>query len=272
MQPPFDIYIVGLGIFGYKQVTRETEDALRACRKVYYLHTEPSVKDYLKGFDVELENLRPMYRLGESRLPMYQAMADTVLEGAREKPPVALAVYGHPMIFVASSRIIREKASGYGMRVQVLPGISALDCLAIDLDFDFGVNGLVQFEANYALIYQPRLDPTVPCLLWQVGIVETRLFAPLPSRPERFMRLKNYLLQFYPEDHKVALAISATIPLVDKEIIWVEIKDIPCAYKHFTVATTLFIPPTSKPMVRDIELARLLDDPAYIDTITFTVP
>jgi uncharacterized protein YabN with tetrapyrrole methylase and pyrophosphatase domain len=272
MQRRYDIYILGLGIFGINQVTKETEEALRICHKVYYLHTEPSVRDYLKSFNIEMENLRPVYKLGETRAPVYQAMANAVLEAAKEKPPVALAVYGHPTIFVSASRIIRERAPALGLSVQALPGISALDCLVIDLNFDFGMQGLVQYEATYALLYQPRLDPTVPCLLWQVGIVETRLFAPLPSRPERFNRLKHYLLQFYPENHKVALATSATNPQAEKEIIWVEIQDLPSAHQHFTVATTLFIPPASEPVVHDRELLQLLDDPEYVEKIMFTRP
>lgn len=265
---PYEIYVLGLGIFSYLQVTKETEDALRACHKVYCLHPDRYVLDYLVTFNLEVVDLSPLYEVRKSRLPVYEAMADRVIEAARERPPVALALYGHPSMLVAPSRMIRNKAPQLGMRVKVLPGISAFDCLMVDLNFDPGVQGLVMYEANYALLYQPTLDSTVPCLLWQAGAVETGLFAPWTSRPERFVRLKNYLLRSYPAAHRVALATSAMNPLVDPEILWVAIQDIPDMHANFTGLTTLFIPPASKPLIRDHALARLLDDPAHLNVIT----
>jgi tetrapyrrole methylase family protein/MazG family protein len=267
-QPAYDIYIVGLGILGYLQVTRETEDALSACRKVYYLHTEPYITRYLNRFDVDVEDLYPLYEPGKSRLPTYHKMAEVVLQAAQEEPPVAFAVYGHPMMFVLPTRIIGEKALELNLRVKVLPGISALDCLMIDLNFDPGRNGLVQYDTTYALLYQPKLNPTVPCLLWQPGAVESAIHIITPSRPERFERLKAYLLQFYPADHMVAFAQSARNPLVYAQIIWVSIGGIPNAHETIHGLVTLFIPPASKPTIRDHELMRLLDDPAHLNAIT----
>jgi hypothetical protein len=255
-------------MLSHLQVTQETEDALHACCKVYYLHPDRYVLDYLRRFNLEVVDLSALYEVRRPRLPVYEAMADLVLQAARERPPVALAVYGHPMMFVAPSRMIRDQASQLGMRVKVLPGISALDCLMIDLDFDPGVEGLVMYEANHALLYHPPLNPTVPCLLWQAGALETGLFAPWASRPQRFIRLQEYLLRFYPAEHRVALATSALNPLVDPELIWVAIKDIPDMHASFTSLTTLFIPAASKPVVRDHDLARLLDDPNHLKTIT----
>ena len=37
----YDIYIVGLGILGMLQITRETEQALSLCNEIFYLHTFP---------------------------------------------------------------------------------------------------------------------------------------------------------------------------------------------------------------------------------------
>jgi uncharacterized protein YabN with tetrapyrrole methylase and pyrophosphatase domain len=209
--PIADIFLLGLGICGYSQVTKETEQALALCRKIFYLHTEPYIGEYLKRFCNDVEDLYSLYKDGQDRLTTYRAMANRVMDAAAQGGPVAFAVYGHPLCFVTPSKVIRLEGPVRGLRVVMLPGISALDTLIVDLDFDPAVHGLVQYEANYCLMYRPALDDTIPCLIWQPGAVEVSTYAPGMSKPERFFRLRDYLLSYYPADHKAALATSASI-------------------------------------------------------------
>jgi len=195
-------------------------------------------------------------------------LAEQVISAAMTDPPVALAVYGHPTVLVMPSKMVRALASTFGLRVKILPGISALDCLIVDLDIDLGTNGIVMYETNYVLVHRPPLDPFIPCLLWQAGVAETRLYSSKPSRPERFQRLQDYLLQYYRHTHKIALAISATSPQVGPHITWVHVDQLVQSYKNITALSTLFIPAERKRKIVDSQLAALLDDPAHLDNIT----
>jgi tetrapyrrole methylase family protein / MazG family protein len=238
----YDVSIVGLGIRGPLQVTRETDEVLRSCRVIHYVATEPDAVDYLAGFRAELNDLHRLYTVGRERMPVYRAMTEAVLRDGRERPPTALALYGHPMMFVTPSRMIRVKADLLGLRTRVLPAISALDCLMVDLNLDPNEHGLVQYEVNYALLYRPSLDPNVPCLLWQVGSAESTLYAMPPRTPNRFVRLRNYLRQFFPAEHVVALAVTATRPEAESDVTWLTLRDLPDAYYLIQGLTTLYIP------------------------------
>jgi tetrapyrrole methylase family protein/MazG family protein len=264
----YQIYLVGLGILGSLQVTREAEDALRACRKVFFLHTEGYVQQYIRSLAVEVEHLGPQYSEGEPRALTYERMADLVLQSAEEDPPVSLAVYGHPLLLVTPSRLLRERALERGLRVKAVPGVSAIDCLIVDLDLDPGEQGLVMYEANFLLVHRPELDPTVPCLVWQAGAVGTRVHTSRPSRPERFDELRDYLLDSYGAGHMVALAVSATSPLVDPDVVWVPLRELAESHDVFSGLTTLFVPPVRRRDVADQRVQTLLDDPGHLSHIT----
>lgn len=259
-----DIFIVGLGISGFTQVTREVEQALAVCKKVFYVHTEPYIESYLRRFCSDVQDLKLLYSELQPRSDTYQSMAESVLEAAKDTRPIGFALYGHPLYFVSPSRIVLAEGRKRGLNVEVMPGISALDTLCVDLSFDPATRGLLQYEANYCLVYRPRLDPAVPCLIWQPGAVETRGYNPRYSKPERFLRLQAYLLQFYSPTHRVAFATSASNPLVDAEIIWCELGNFHLRARDITGISTMFIPAERQPVVQDHEMLRLLDDPHHV--------
>jgi hypothetical protein len=263
-----DLYIVGLGIRGTEQITPEAGAALRACRKVYFGAEQRGIAEYLQRYGCEVEDLYALAEPGASRPATYQRMADKVLQAARERPPVGFAVYGHPMILVLPTRLIRQQAPELGLSVKVIPGVSALDCLLADLGFDPCERGLIQYEATYALLYQPPLDPAAACLLWQAGMAETVLYDLGVSRPGRFRRLSDYLARFHPGGHRVALAISPRDPLDGPIIAWLTIDELREAHEDVMSGATLFIPPSSEPEVSDKELESLLADPAHLVRIS----
>lgn len=259
-----DIFIVGLGISGYSQVTKETEQALSVSRKIFFVHTEPYIRDYLTRFCPDVEDLYSLYSYDQNRAITYEAMANKVMDAAATVRPVTFALYGHPLCFVTPSKTVLREAPKRGLRVEMMPGISALDTLFVDLSFDPASMGLIQFEANYCLMFRPKLDPAVPCLIWQPGAVETRGYNPARSKPERFFRLRDYLLEFYPPEHKIAFATSASNPLVDPEVIWTEVGSFPEIAGSITGISTMFIPAAGVPELKDPEFVRLLDDPNHV--------
>jgi uncharacterized protein YabN with tetrapyrrole methylase and pyrophosphatase domain len=266
---PYDLYLVGLGIVSVRQITRETESALRRSTEVLYACDAIGIADYLgdlcpKVTEVYVATLRE----GEDRLSKYNRIAAMVLEAALDHPPVSFAVAGHPMVFVYPTQQILKTAGLLGLRVAVLPGISALDCMIVDLGLDPGSQGIQMYETTALLLHRRELQPDVPCFLWQVGSAETRLFTRSRSVPQRFSRLQQHLLRYYPAGHVVRVVYSATHPLARSNILQFPIERMHEHAADIHPGATLYIPPCRPAEIKDTELQQLVDSADHLKTIT----
>jgi uncharacterized protein YabN with tetrapyrrole methylase and pyrophosphatase domain len=269
MQHPFDLYIVGLGIVSVRQITREAESAMRRSNEILYASDAIGIDDYLRQL---CEKVTEVYvstlREGEDRLSKYNRIAATVLEAALDHPPVSFAVAGHPQVFVFPTQQILAVAESLGLRVKVLPGISAFDCMIVDLQLDPGTQGVQMFETTALLLQQRPLHPDVPCFLWQVGAVETRLFTRAPSTAGRFTRLQNHLLKYYPEDHLAKVVYSSSHPLATSSVLEFRIDEMHLHASEIHPGATLYLPPATVPETKDNELAQLVDSLEHLRSIT----
>ena len=264
-----DLYIVGLGIRGASQVTKETEGVLRRCRRVFSAAVFPQMNRYLRTICPDVIDLNFLRRQGEIRLKVYERMVEMVLEGAGESPPVALATYGHPLVYMAPSRWLLHRAPQCGLTVKMLAAVSSIDCLFVDLQLDPGPGGLQMYGANALLLRKRPLQPDVPCLILQPGSVETGLDSMnVGSRPKRFRRLKEYLLGFYPPTHEV---IVATAPSALKGLPvqkGVTLGKLESAHTHLYQDATLYIPPRASRPVMDRKFESLLMSKEHLQNIT----
>ena len=260
----YDIYIVGLGIVSYLQITQEVIDTLKICNKVFFLHQETGLlQQYLESLCPDVINIYSSYEEGACRNEAYSEMIDTVLRAGEDHAPVALALYGHPAVFVTPTEVISEVAPSRGLAVKVRPGISALDCILVDLKIDPS-RGLLMFEANEMLLSRRTLLPDVACLIWQPGTVESEIFTFRQNKPERFDRLKNYLLQFYPESHEVFIITCAMNPLVKPKISTVTIGNVEQENLQLHAGATLYIPPSVSRPVADEAFNELLSSKEHL--------
>ncbi|MBW1880388.1 MAG: hypothetical protein JRJ84_18680, partial [Deltaproteobacteria bacterium] len=210
-----DIWIVGLGINGVDQVTRETERVLHASKEVLYADAGVGTRAYLEQMCPRVTDLfSDSYCEQRPRLNTYHHIAARVVEAALRHRPVTFAIHGHPLVFSYPPFLIADLARVLGMKVRIQPGISATAALLCDLEVDPGLFGMQMYEATELLVRRRPLVPDVPALIWQIGDVETRLRSMRPSRPERFDRIRDHLLQFYPADHPVVAVYSSPHPLM----------------------------------------------------------
>jgi uncharacterized protein YabN with tetrapyrrole methylase and pyrophosphatase domain len=266
---PYDLYIVGLGIVSVRQVTREAESAMRRSTEIFYASDAIGIETYLADLcptvtEIYVSTLRE----GEDRLSKYNRIAATVLEAALDHPPVTFAVAGHPMVFVYPTQQIRAVAADLGLRVAILPGISAFDCMIVDLGLDPGTSGVQMFETTGLLLQQRPLQPDVPCFLWQIGSVETRLFTRMRSAPERFTRLQQHLMKFYPADHLVTVIYSSSHPLAEPALLEFPIDRMHEHAEGIHPGATLYIPPAYHADIKDLELRELVDSAQHLKSIT----
>ena len=93
-------------------------------------------------------------------------MAAAVVNAALDHPPVTFALYGHPLVFSYPPFLVREMAKYLELKVKLVPGISAMDCMFADLAIDPSMSGIQIYEATDVLIRKRPLQNDVPALIW----------------------------------------------------------------------------------------------------------
>ena len=245
--PAFDVAILGLGVVTSRHLTREAEAVLRRCSKVFTLDNGFGARRTVEELGPEVVDLNALYAEGQERRRSYQRMAAAVVAAASSEPPVAFATYGHPKIFCFPSTLIQRAAPLLGLRLMVLPGVSALDTLLIDVDYDFGTGGLQMYDASDALLRRRTLQPDVPCILWQATwVAEPRFRSDRPTADD-LRALETYLLGFYPADHQLLSVFSAPHPALQSIVERHPIGDLAESLAHGATSGTLFIPPVPRP-------------------------
>jgi len=264
-----DIYILGLGILNVDQVTREAERALRRSNEVLYLDTGVATQAWLESLCPQVTPLfGSSYAEGGARLQGYHHMAAKVLEAALSHPPVSFALQGHPVVGATAPGLVARAAEVLGLEVEVLPGISAMDCLFAELMLDPVVDGLQIFEATDLLLRRRPLQADVPALIWQVGAVESCLYTARTSRPERFARLRSYLLEYYPPEHRVIAVHAATHPLSATERHEFAVGEIEAQAHLLHAGVTLFVPALGRRPIVDTVLLEKLGSETHLRRIT----
>lgn len=267
-----DVFIIGTGMVGYRQLTREAEAALAKSDKVYLVHGQKSVEEYIRDeHSVDVIDLIEEYTPQEERSATYNRMAKRVLAGAEKTSgTICFALYGHPMVYVSPARIVAEQGAERGLNIEILPGISSMDCLYTDIHLDPASNGIQMFEATDLLLREFDLNPDVPVMIWQIGTVETVLYTQADSKPGRFTNIRNYLERFYPSDHIVSLLKTATYPITESERIDFELHKFEEMHNQIDPVHTLYIPPVNDKTVENSQLASQVQSREHLNDITET--
>jgi len=256
---PFDIGIVGTGIVGTHQLTREAEEVIRRCRRTFVIADGYGVADYLRTLCPEVSELGSLYEPGKNRLPTYHKMAAEVIAAAVAESPVCLATYGHPWVYCYPTTLITRAAPHLGLHVEVFPGISALDTLIVDLGIDIADNGIQMYEATDLLLRHRPLQNDVNCVIWQPTVAGDPTCPSEWYEAQQFVPLQNYLLTFYPADHQVSLVTTKTFPLTRSVVQRLRLGDLAEQLAGVPGVGTLYIPALADRPVEDTELMDLME-------------
>jgi precorrin-3B methylase len=255
---PFDIGIVGTGIVGTHQLTREAEEVIRRCRRTFVIDSGYGIPDYLRTLCPEVTELGALYEPGQDRLPTYRRMAAEVVSAAVDAPPVCLATYGHPWVYCYPTTLITRAAPLLELHVEVFPGVSSFDTLLVDLGTDIAANGIQMYEATDVLLRRRPLQSDVACIIWQPTVVGDPTYRPEPHPAEQFEGLQDYLLRFYPPQHEVAIVTTKTHPLTRSIVQRLQLGDLAVELERAPPVGTLYIPPLSERPVEDAELLEVM--------------
>ncbi len=232
--------IVGAGIRPGLHTTQEARVRIEQASKVLYLLAEQAPTAWIEKLNASAESLAPVYQPERDHAEVYEALVAAMLEWVRRGDDVCVVTYGNPAVFDQSSHEAVRRARAEGFPAKILPGISALDCLFVDLGLDPGKDGLQCFDATDFLELGKVPDPGVPLVLWQISVIGDTKTGGTVNR-EGLRSLGERLAEFYGDDHEVivyeATPFPAGRPLIE-----------PCLLKGLTDApvtglSTLYVPP-----------------------------
>jgi hypothetical protein len=191
----------------------------------------------------EAESLAGYYSPDKLRRASYEAMVERILVCLREGLKVCALIYGHPGVFAYPGHEAVRRARLAGYRAEMLPAVSAEDCLFADLGVDPGQDGCQSFEATDFLISRRRFDPRVPLILWQIGLVGEFGYKPDYSLAGLHV-LVEVLLESYEATHEVVVYVAAQLLGCDPSIQRITLAGVPEA--QISPVSTLYIPPKSR--------------------------
>jgi uncharacterized protein YabN with tetrapyrrole methylase and pyrophosphatase domain len=255
---PFDIGIVGTGIVGTHQLTREAEEVIRRCTRTFVIDSGYGIPEYLETLCPEVTELGTLYEPGRDRLRIYHRMAAEVVSAAVANSPVCLATYGHPWVYCYPTTLITRAAPLLGLHVEVFPGVSAFDTLLVDLGTDIALSGIQMYEATDLLLRRRPIQSDVTCVIWQPTVVGDPTYRAEPYTPEQFTPLQDYLLRFYPADHEATIVTTKTYPLTRSVVQRLQLGDLAVELARAPKVGTLYIPPLSERPVEDAELLEVM--------------
>lgn len=264
---PFDIGIVGTGIVGTHQLTREVEEVIRRCRRTFVIDSGYGIPEYLETLCPNVTELGNFYQAGKDRLPTYRRMAAAVVSAAVDDAPVCLATYGHPWVYCYPTTLIVQAAPLLGLHVEVFPGISAFDTLLVDLGIDIALSGIQMYEATDLLLRRRPIQSDVTCVIWQPTVVGDVTYRPEPYGVEQFEPLQEYLLRFYTPEHEVAIVTTKTYPLTRSVVQRMRLDELASQLAQAPQVGTLYIPPLTE---REVQDTALLD--SLLEAETESVP
>ena len=255
---PFDIGIVGTGIVGTHQLTREAEEVIRRSNHTFVIASAYGITEYIETLCPRVTDLSYLYEPGMNRLPTYQRMAAEVVSAALVEAPVCLATYGHPWVYCYPTTLINRAAPLLGLHVEVFAGVSAFDTLLVDLGTDIANSGIQMYEATDLLLRQRPIQNDVTAVIWQPTVVGDPTCPDGPYESAQFEPLQDYLLRFYPADHEVKLVTSKTHPLIRSTVESLRVGDLARALEGAPGVGTLYIPALSDRPIEDPALLNLM--------------
>jgi uncharacterized protein YabN with tetrapyrrole methylase and pyrophosphatase domain len=251
--------VVGLGHGLAGHITAETRTCLESADRLLYLVNDPLTEAFLKTISPAATSLARFFRPGRTAAELIDDVVDAIVSPVRQEFKVCAAFSGHPAILVPPAHIAIRKAQKEGFPAQMLPAVSAPDCLYAELSVDPAAHGCAVFDATDFLIHRRFFDTASTLILLQIGSIGVTTYsARNVYRQMRLRTLTEYLCEKFPASHQVIIYETAASPVTPPTIKRLRLSNM---HKYrVTTRTTLFVPPSrpaaiSRVMLKKIGLA-----------------
>lgn len=250
------LIIVGSGIRAVGQLTLETVAWIQAADVVCYVLADPVTERWVVEQAQVSEDLSRLHDPAHARLHSYATMAARLVDHARRGKTVVGVFYGHPGVFTSPSHWAVQLAAAEGIEAQMLPGVSAEDCLFADLGVDPGQGAFEAFEATEMLLTRREPSPDAHVVVWQIGVIAAQQLATGAG----LQSFADYLCGFYPADHEVVHYRAPQTVLGSPLRQTVPLAELPRVAA--SVTSTLYIPPARARAIDPAVVAELDDGSA----------
>jgi uncharacterized protein YabN with tetrapyrrole methylase and pyrophosphatase domain len=249
---PGSLVVVGTGIRSVGQLTIEAIARIKYADRVFYLVAEPVAQETIRTLNpAGCRSLAGLYREGKPRRETYREMVDEILASVRSGARTCAVFYGHPGVFVDPAHAAIRQARAEGFQAEMLPGVSAEDCLFADLGIDPATAGCQSYEATDFLVNHRQIDSTSHVVLWQVGVLGDRTFSLTVRESTPLGLLRERLARTYPRSHQICAYEAAVLPCCAPSIRWLALDALD--QTSLSIVSTLYIPPSAPPRI-DLEL------------------
>ncbi|GGO64489.1 SAM-dependent methyltransferase [Bowmanella pacifica] len=221
-------------------MTLETQSLIQTAEVVLLVAPNPLSIQHILQLNPNTEHLGRFYTMGFSRPEIYQQMAKRIIELVKQDKDVCTVFYGHPGVFVSSTRMASRALAPLGYEIKMLPGISADACLYADLDLDPADTGSQSYESTHFLLTHRKVDSSAALILWQLGLTGEHSMEDFKPGEQGLAALTRLLLQDYPADHRVCLYEAPIFPGYEPKKDWVALSALPNA--EVNTVTTLYVP------------------------------
>ena len=235
--------VVGAGIKLGLHLTQETRGRIQRADDVLYLLSEIAPTSWIHTLNPAARSMIDIYQPGRDQREVYEELVETALGCVRRGRDVCMVTYGNPAVFDDSCHEAVRRAREEGYEAEMLPAVSAIDCLFVDLGVDPGRYGLQLFEATDFLDSERTPDTAVPLVLWQISVIGTTRTTDTVDR-EGLRRLAARLNDLYGEDHVVTVYEATPFPVGRPTIDQVPVAELP----HAPVPglSSLYVPPLGR--------------------------
>lgn len=246
--------VVGTGIHLAGDLTLAAKAWIEQADRVLFAVADPVTAAWLRTLNPTAEALPVDTTLARRRL-MHESMVERILAEVRQGLKVCAVFYGHPGVFVDPAHEAMRRARSEGFTAQMLPGISAQDCLFADLGVDPGKNGCQSFEATDFLIRRRKFDPTSALILWQIAVIGHLGFYQNGGHRHGVRVLTEELQRWYPPDHQVVVYEAAVYPICEPVIQRLPLSQLAAAC--ITKVSTLYVPADGSAPIDQAMMTRL---------------
>jgi precorrin-6B methylase 1 len=254
-----DIAIVGAGLCGSWHLSRAADDAIRSARVVFCSTYNTGIGDHVRALNpaaVVRFSEENEYQLRMYRPDMYRRMAEVVIAAAREGPGVVVLAPGSAMVVDLVTQFVLDGARDAGLRVRILPGISSIESVLAEVEYDVS-DGLQVVLAQKLVLHRLELNPSIASIVLQPAYFDTLFFVGAPQSVEgRFDALEHQLARTFGPDAPMALVITPTEADGAASVFWFRLGTFGQLRRALSPRHTLFVPPERPAPTDDAFAAR----------------
>lgn len=184
----------------------------------------------------------PWYQDDRRRDLNYDVVVQAVLSAAAKVTSIGWLTWGSPRVLDSVSQKLMRVTLEQGFTVEVIPAISSIDTVLIDVDYD-PVDGLMVIEGTTAIRARLTLTTEVAVLIFQPGTFGSdHPHLSETSPPVDLHALSDYLLRFYEPDHPAAFVSSSVHRDRTASKTWTTIANIGEVLPTVLRSSTIYIP------------------------------